>query len=131
MTAGSSAPAGPAILAAGFRPFFLLAGLSAIVNLAVSLLAIQGLLVLATDGSAFRADPFRPGENLPLGAGELDQAIIRDDTCHLGDVVQLGVEPPELAIHEREGEVRHCTPGASWCSQRDSNPCFGLERATS
>jgi uncharacterized protein involved in response to NO len=54
MTARPSAPSGPAILAAGFRPFFLLVGLSAIVNLAVSLLAIQGLLVLAIDGSAFQ-----------------------------------------------------------------------------
>jgi uncharacterized protein involved in response to NO len=54
MTAGPSVPSGPAILAAGFRPFFLLAGLSAIVNLAVSLLAIQGRLGLAIEGSAFQ-----------------------------------------------------------------------------
>jgi uncharacterized protein involved in response to NO len=51
MTEGPSPPAGPAVLSAGFRPFFLLAGLSAMVNIALSLLVLQGMIGLPIQGA--------------------------------------------------------------------------------
>jgi uncharacterized protein involved in response to NO len=52
MTAASPPSSGPAVLTAGFRPFFLLAGLSAMVNITLSLLALQGIIVLPIQGAA-------------------------------------------------------------------------------
>ena len=52
MTADPPPSAGPALLTAGFRPFFLLAGLSAVGNIALLLATLEGPTVLPVQGGA-------------------------------------------------------------------------------
>src|SRR5262249_61482658 len=95
--------------------------------------ALPVLGAISADLGRLGRDPVRPRCNLPLARGQLVEAIVGHDHRDLGDVVQLRVEAPELAVHEREGEVGQLYHACevAWRSQRESNPCLSLERAAS
>ena len=90
---------------------------------------------VAADLRGLGRDAVRSRGDLPLARRELVEPVVGDDHRDLGDVVQLRVEAPELAVHEREGEVGQLRPvraaRVAWRSQRESNPCLSLERAAS
>ena len=65
---------------------------------------------ISADLRRLRRDAVRPGRDLPFTRCELVEAIVGHDHRDLGDVVQLRVEAPELAVHEREGEVGQLYP---------------------
>ena len=71
-------------------------------NLAQLRRALPISLVVAADRGSFWADPFGSGQNLPLGPRQFDQPVIGQDHSDFGDVVELRIEPSELAVHERD-----------------------------